>query len=142
MSGGSIPQVAHTYAYYTKIGGYASTNQFQVGLAESTCVAVFAGDRSRAVLNIVDLSEIGLERSNSSRQAVQVMGKLAEQYGYYDNGESLLVVDPEEAFIFHVLPDDTGRSAVWIGQRVPDSHGASCCSPHLDSDFQPLPRTA
>ena len=45
VSGGSIPQVGHTYAYYTKIGGYASTNQFQVGLAESTCVAVFAGNK-------------------------------------------------------------------------------------------------
>ena len=57
---GSVAQVAHTYAYFTKVGGYASTNEHQVALAESTCVGVFAGNRSSAALNIVDLSELGL----------------------------------------------------------------------------------
>ncbi len=124
VSGGSVPQVAHTYAYFTKVGGYASINQHQVGLAESTCVAVFGGDRSKAVLNIVDLGALGLERAESAREAVLVMGHLAETYGYYDNGESLLVSDPHDAFIFHVLPDDTGSSAIWVAQRVPDGHVA------------------
>ena len=103
-NGESIPQVEHTYAYFTKVGGYASINEHQVALAESTCVAVFRGNQSTAALNIVDLSQLGLERSNTSRSAVLVMGALAEKYGYYDNGESLLVTDPSEAFIFQVLP--------------------------------------
>ena len=124
VSGGSVPQVAHTFAYFTKVGGYASINQHQVGLAESTCVAVFAGDRSKAMLNIVDLGALGLERAQSAREAVLVMGGIAEKFGYYDNGESLLVTDPTEAFIFHVLPDDTRSSAVWVAQRVPDGHVA------------------
>lgn len=123
VSGGAIPQVGHTLAYYTKVGGYASSNEYQVGLAESTCVAVFAGQRSKgAMLNIIDLSELGLERGKSARAAVMEMGRLAEEFGYYDNGESLLVIDPREAYIFHVLPDHTGRSAVWVAQRVPDGH--------------------
>ena len=118
---GGVPQVAHTHAYFTKVGGYASLNEFQVGLAESTCVAVFPANRSAgARLNIVDLSALGLERATSAHDAVVVMGELAEQYGYADNGESLLVYDPREAWIFHVLPDDTGASAVWVAQRVPD----------------------
>ena len=122
VSGGSVPQVLHTYAFFTKVGGYASMNEHRVGLAESTCSAVFIGNRSKAQLNIVDLSALGLERSNTSRAAVLTMGALAEAHGYYDAGESLLVVDPDEAFIFHVLPDHTGSSAVWVAQRVPDTH--------------------
>jgi dipeptidase len=113
--GGRIPDIANTFGYLTKPGGYASLNDQGVALAESTCSAVFAGNKSTgAQLDIVDLSELGLERASSARQAVQVMGGLAEQYGYYDAGESLLVSDATEAWIFHILPDHTGTSAIWV----------------------------
>lgn len=118
VSGGAIPQVAHTYAYHTE--GYAIQNERQVALGESTCSAVFAGQPGRGMLTVIDLGMVALERANSSRAAAQLMGELAERYGYNDAGESLMVIDPQEAFIFHVLPDDTGRSAVWVAQRVPD----------------------
>ena len=82
VSNGAIPQVPHTHAYFTKPGGYASVNEFQVGLAESTCNSHVKGNSTAgAALNIVDLSELGLERANTSRMAVQTMGSLAEQYG-------------------------------------------------------------
>lgn len=108
-------------------------NEFQVGMAESTCSGVFStsavGNGGKALLSIDELSRIGLERCDSSRCAVQLMGDLAVQYGFYgaDGGteggsESLMVTDPEEGFIFHILPDDTGTSAIWVAQRVPDDH--------------------
>ena len=59
------------------------------------------------------------------------MGGLAEAHGFYgadatagEAGEALTVVDREEAWVFHVLADDTGTSAVWAARKVPDAHVA------------------
>lgn len=124
VSRGLIPQVEATHAYFTKPGGYASLSEHLVGLAESTCVGVYSGANSSGILNIVDLSALALERATSARSAVLTMGLLAETFGYWDNAESLLVVDPRHAWIFHVLPDSSGRRAIWAAQRVPPHHVA------------------
>jgi dipeptidase len=66
-----------------------------------------------------------MERATSARQAIELMGNLAETYGFYGAGmfegtaESLAVTDPDDAWIFHILPDPTGFSAIWAAQRVP-----------------------
>jgi dipeptidase len=132
VKGHAIPQVSHTYAYHTE--GYGAMNEHQVGLAESTCsgrkwppLAPRSGGSSSSgggggFLDIVQLGKLGLERANTSRMAVQVMGKLSEVWGYADNAESLLVIDPMEAFIFQIMRDPTGNSSVWVAQRVPDDH--------------------
>ena len=113
-----IPQVSHTFKYLRE--GYAAMNEFQVGLGESTCPARFTnrndGSNGGALLNIVVLGEVALERARTAREAVAVMGSLAEEYGFVGDvshdgaGESLMVIDPNEAFVFHVLPDDTSTS--------------------------------
>ena len=123
VSGGRIPQVNHTFGYFTKIGGYASLNENQVALAESTCSSIFPGKRSERIdFEYRDLSELGLERAATAQEAIRIMGSLAERYGYYDAGESLLVSDPEDAWIFHISPDDTQESAIWVAQHVPSDH--------------------
>ena len=49
------------------------------------------------------------------------MGELIDTWGYYSSGETLLVADADEAWVFEMcaLPDETHHSA-WIAQRVPD----------------------
>lgn len=128
---GYIPQVKHTYAYIDS--NYGVMNERQVSIGETTCSGRFgtkaAGSGGKALLSINELSRIALERCDSSRGAVTLMGQLASKYGFYGAGsfegsaETLMVGDPAEGFVFHVLPDSTkGGSAIWVGQRVPDDH--------------------
>lgn len=127
---GQIPQVAHTYSFFEDT--YGAINEHQVGIGESTCSGIYgtkpAGHGGKAMLSVDTLSQIAMERCDSSRCAVTTMGQLAEKYGFYGAGsfegtaESLMVTDPKEGFIFHILPDPNGTSAVWAALRVPDDH--------------------
>lgn len=139
---GYIPQVETTFAYYEAV--YGVMNEHQVGIAESTCSAVFSAkpvnSGGRALLSINALSQIAMERARTSREAVQIMGSLAEEYGFYGasdsfegGAESLIVTDPKEAFVFHVLAGpgvaynsklgekaEHKNGAIWVAARVPD----------------------
>lgn len=133
---GYIPQVQRTNALFEGGAGYALLNEHGVSIGETTCPAKFVakpkGYGGHALLDVAELSQLGLERASTARGAIQIMGELAEKYGYYGSdfdrdtryieaGESLMVADREEAWMFHVLPDDTGRGAIWAAQRVPDT---------------------
>merc|ERR1719401_2230478 len=73
---------------------------------------------------------IALERCKTARCALNLMGELAVNHGgFYGEdtrvdagGEALVVADPTEAWVFHILADPTGKSAIWAAQRVPDDH--------------------
>eukprot|EP00518_Triparma_eleuthera_P000726 CAMPEP_0182463258 /NCGR_PEP_ID=MMETSP1319-20130603/7237_1 /TAXON_ID=172717 /ORGANISM="Bolidomonas pacifica, Strain RCC208" /LENGTH=704 /DNA_ID=CAMNT_0024662777 /DNA_START=101 /DNA_END=2212 /DNA_ORIENTATION=- len=134
---GHIPEVPHTYAYLD--GDYGIQNEFQLSMGESTCGALLHSrptfDGGRALLEMSELSRIAMERCKTSRCAVQLMGDLAVEYGFYgavwegdmmtvlgEAGEAMTVTDKEESWMFHVLSDDTGASAVWVAQRVPEGH--------------------
>jgi dipeptidase len=131
---GKIPQVPHTYALYE--AGYGIMNEHQLAIGESTCAShlvaspTTAGGKAR--IEVREMSKLALERTKTAREAIQLMGDLATELGYYsaawvggdmekgEGGESLQVIDTKEAWVFHVTSDDTGTSAVWAAQRVPD----------------------
>lgn len=128
---GSIPQVAHTHAYLD--GNYAVQNDCQLMFGESTASATFPAvgrgqPNGTALFNVNELTRIAAERVCSAREAVRLMGRLAEGHGFYGAdggaGEVLMVGDPEEVFVFHILSDPSGRGAIWAAQRVPDDHVA------------------
>ncbi|OQR90534.1 peptidase, partial [Thraustotheca clavata] len=132
---GQIPQVPKTNAYIA--GMYGIMNEYQVSIGESTCggklVAKPISAGGNALFDISELTNVALERASTAREAIKIMGKLAETYGFYgadwtssnaqlESGEALAVADPTEVWIVHFHPDDTGASAVWVAQRVPDNH--------------------
>ena len=131
---GKIPQVAHTYQYFDACFGMM--NEHGVAMQESTCTARTKGAKPRtlggaALWYTDELSRVALERCTTARCSVQLMGELAVAGGFYgeDNvegtGESLIVTDSAEAWVFHVLASDSnGTSAVWAAQRVPEGHVA------------------
>ncbi len=134
-TGFSIPEVPHTYAYHHGMFGYMNENQ--VAISESTLGTVrkLVNNTPGAKLDLTMLSLLGMERSRTARECIQIMGKLAETYGYgfNDDGEMFAVSDPNEVWVFEIMPvgplwaPETGKpGAVWCAQRVPDDHVSVC----------------
>jgi dipeptidase len=75
--------VNHTFAYWEQT--YGAMNERQVGIGESTCSAVYAAqapdEGGQALMSVDELSKIAMERASTAREAVQLMGDLAVQFG-------------------------------------------------------------
>jgi len=124
---GEIPQVAETYTWF--LVGYPFMNEHQIMMGEHT----FSGRREfrnsdGGLFYIEQLQAIGLQRGKTAREVIQIMGDLAEEYGYADGGECISVCDPNEAWIFEIVGagplwrrGDGTPGAVWVAERVPDN---------------------
>lgn len=118
---GSIPEVAHTYAYLNT--GYPSLNEKQLAIGETTFTGPDTLINKESIFLIEELARLALMRCDNARDAVLLMGRIAEQYGYGDTGECLTVADKNEVWQFEIL--GVGRhatGAVWAARRVPDDH--------------------
>ena len=134
-TGVEIPQVPHTFGYHHAVFGYM--NDQQVAIAESTIgnQRKMSNPTPSGIMDITMLTLLAMERSRTAREAIKVMGGLAEQYGYgfHDGGEMLAVSDPKEVWVFEVMPvgplwtPKSGKpGAVWCARRVPDDHVSVC----------------
>ena len=115
---GRIPQVAHTY---NVIG---NMNEHQLAIAEST----YGGreelcSQSGAIMDYGSAIYITLQRAKNAREAIVVMTKLFEDYGYASAGESFSIVDPNEVWILEAIGKGEGeKGAVWVARMVPDGY--------------------
>ncbi len=119
---GYVPEVAHTFAYFR--GRYGIINERQLLIGECTDKAKVhpSPEPGKRIMYSAALSAIALERCSSARKAVLLMGGLIERYGYYGTGETLIVADPEEAWVMEMCGyDKDGTDGVWVAQRVPDN---------------------
>ena len=129
-----------TYSYID--GTYGIANEKQLAIGESTCSArliSYAYPIGDALFDISTLTRVALAHCDTARCAIKKMGYLAVTYGYYgandppesdsaglyeESGEALTIIDKSEAWVYHILPDNTGKSAVWAAQRLHDHHVA------------------
>jgi len=105
-TGLEIPQESHTYAYQYAVFGHM--NEHQLAIVESTigCQSKMRNPTPSAVMDITTLTMIAMERCTTARDAIRLMGSLAEKYGYgfHDSGEMLGVADPNEIWLFsHII---------------------------------------
>jgi dipeptidase len=105
-------------------------NEHGVGFGESTTyfkLYSWLPDTTNKV-HVHDAMRIALERCKTARCAIQTMGDVSVQYGFYGvgplTGESISVIDTKEAWIWQVGNGLNNKSAVWAAQRVPDDHVA------------------
>ena len=120
---GQIPQVRHTYAYLNT--AYPCMNEKQVAMGETTFSGPDTLRNGSSMFLIEELQRIALQRCDNARDAVRMMGELAEKYGYADGGECITVIDKKEAWFFEILGCGRGKvGAVWAAQRVPDDEVA------------------
>ena len=144
---GTIPQVPATYGYVD--GTYGIQNLHQLSIGESTCDARLAmtpkpvQHGGNALFGVTQLSRIALQRCKTAVCAIQTMGDLATEHGYYggnapdwapnavtgaismnesEGGEALTIADKNEVWIFHISPDDTGASAGERAHAVCERH--------------------
>ena len=127
LTGVVIPQVSHTYGYMRSLFGVM--NEHQVGFAMATVDVRRKLWNDTGKLRITILSMIAAERAKTAREAIEIIGNLAEKYGFkgeYTSAKGLAIADPDEVWILHIMqvgpwdPDSGESGAVWAAQRIPD----------------------
>ncbi|MBN1273323.1 MAG: C69 family dipeptidase [Candidatus Aminicenantes bacterium] len=130
-----MPQVPHTFAYHHGMFGYMNEKQVAIGESTIGCQRKMRNQTPAAKFDITMLTLMAMERAETARQAIKIMGEFGEKYGYgyNDGGEMLAVADPDEVWIFEIMPvgplwtPESGKpGAVWCAQRVPDDHVSVC----------------
>ena len=135
FTGVEIPELPHTYGYMHGVFGYMNDQQLAIGESTIGNQRKLNNPTPAAKTDITMLTLLAMERAKTAREAIALMGSLAEKYGYgfVDGGEMLAVADAKEVWVFEIMPagplwtPESGKpGAVWCAQRVPDDHVSVC----------------
>eukprot|EP00927_Polykrikos_kofoidii_P067628 TRINITY_DN63071_c0_g1_i1.p1 TRINITY_DN63071_c0_g1~~TRINITY_DN63071_c0_g1_i1.p1 ORF type:complete len:685 (+),score=64.53 TRINITY_DN63071_c0_g1_i1:65-2119(+) len=157
---GAVAGVPRTYGYWE--GVLPIMNEVGLVLGESSCAARLMnypkgqapthGDprtgkqATEGVLDLPTMMQLALERCETAKCAVKVMGSFAEELGFFpqvgewslgretitgkaafdDGGEAVTLADRSgDAWVYHVVGGVTGvAKSVWAAMRVPTGHAA------------------
>lgn len=150
-----IPQVAHTYATlgsspYWCWGYEEGINEHSVVIGNEAIytksfkqLAKAHGDGRHVELGLLgmDLIRLALERSQTARQAVEIMGQLIEQYGQFGSGvptrshetggydNSFIIADPTEAWVLEAV----GKR--WVAKCITSGYTSISNQPTIRQDW-------
>lgn len=82
---GEIPEVETTFTRYD--ASYPFQNEKAVEIGETTIGGKGELYNDQGWFDIMELERVALERTSTARDAIKMMGSLAEKYGYGDSGE-------------------------------------------------------
>lgn len=120
---GELPEAPHTYAYLNT--AYPCFNEKQLAMGETTFGGPDTLINPAGWFTIEELQRIALQRCDNARDAIRLMGALAEEYGYGDGGECLTVADKNEVWQFEIVGAGKDKiGAAWAARRIPDDHVA------------------
>lgn len=127
---GTNGMVVDTYTYKNATnqylhGMYSFINDKGLSMGESTCSYDKNSEQGKKVAaafknfdGIYDcymLHDIALETCSTAREAVELMGALVSEHGWYGNAEIINICDGNEAWVFEVYGGNQ-----WVAVRVPD----------------------
>ena len=114
---GQIPQAIHTYSVV------GNMNEHQVSIGETTYGGREELVDPTAVVDYGSLMYITLQRARTAREAIKTMTSLVDRYGYYSEGESFSISDPNEVWILEMIGKGKGNTgAVWVARMIPDGY--------------------
>jgi len=133
---GEIPEVEETYAFLNT--AYPCMNEKQLAIGETTIGGRMELRNEQGMFYIEELEKIALQRCKTAREAIVLIGRLAEEYGYGDFAECITIADPKEVWQLEISGSGKGKpSAIWCAARIPDDHvGVSANMPRISTiDF-------
>jgi len=114
---GKIPQVRHTWSVV------GNMNEHQLAIGETTYGGRHELQDTTAIMDYGSLMYVTLQRAKTAREAIQVIDNLMTEFGYYSEGESFSISDPNEVWIMEISgKGPANKGAVWVARRVPDGY--------------------
>ena len=121
---GHIPEVEHTYAYID--ADYPAVNEHGLMLAECTDLCARLPEipykEGGGIFYASELGRVAMERCKTAREAINLMGKLVDEYGIYGRSKTMFVADKDEGWLFEMQPTPDGKGGLWIAEKIPDGH--------------------
>ncbi len=124
---GEIPEVAETYAFLNT--AYPCMNEKQLAIGETTIYGREELVNQDGMFLIEELEKIALQRCKTAREAIALIGNLAEEYGYADLAECITLADTKEVWQLEIAGSGKGKpSSLWCAQRIPDEQVGICAN--------------